>query len=974
MGVVYRAYDPELDRRIALKLLRGESDGRGGSRQERLLREAQALARLQHPNVIAVYDVGTFGDDVFIAMELVEGKSLHKWLKAAPRSRDEILEAFLAAGEGLAAAHRAGLVHRDFKPDNVIVGDDGRVRVLDFGLARSALSGASERPSGGELPGPVEIPGEATVDLSPHSGPSDGTAAATSASPSRPPSTDSRRDRSSGRLLDAPLTRADSIVGTPRYMSPEQAVGFAVDPRADEFSFCVALYQALYGSHPFQRPRAAEAKTTEAEATGTTISMASPPGHVEGRDWRIQEAPEGSHVPRWLRQVLVKGLAQRPEDRFASMTELLAALRADPSIQRQRVWRWGGVAALVTGLAVAWTVAHREHVRVCEGAERELAGVWDDARRDQVRAAFHKSGLPYADVALATVERTLDGYARAWVAMHTGACEATHVRGVQSQELLDLRMACLADRSTQMKTLSELFASADVGVVEHAVQSVESLPPLEPCADTVALKAPIPPPRDPAAAARVTQLREQVARANALEAAAKFDDGLGIGRAALGEAESVGYAPAIAEAQYSLGVLLGDHGDFADAAHTLERAYVSALAGRDDEVAARAAWRLVIASGTRQAHYEEGERWADVAEALAGRLQRKDDILGVLYSSRASLREREGKYEDALADGKRALEIGLRALGPDHIDVAKMYCQLGAVHYDRAEYKDALEAYGKCLEIRTRSLGADHPDLIGARIGIADVYGDSGDHERALAEYQSALAAIQRARPQDPDIPMVRNNLGGELQQLGRPREAFEQYRLAFEDWQQRIGPGKETIIALSNMAEAKMAMDQPAEARRLYEQGLATCVSVLGAEHNTCARLMWGIGESDRLLGKPDEALDHFRRSLATAEKALGPKHPQLTGPLLGIGRVTLSRHDAAGAKAPLERGLAILGDDPGEGLTLPDLTFTLAQATWATGDKARAGELLAKAKDQYTAAGKPGARALADLTAWSAAHSALN
>jgi serine/threonine-protein kinase len=419
-----------------------------------------------------------------------------------------------------------------------------------------------------------------------------------------------------------------------------------------------------------------------------------------------------------------------------------------------------------------------------------------------------------------------------------------------------------------------------------------------------------------------------------------------------------------------VGVLLGGHGDFADSARTLERAYVSALAGRDDEIAARAAAQLDVAGGTRQAHYDEGERWADVAEAIAGRLQQKDDVLGTLYTERTSLREREGKYDDALADGKRALETELRVFGPDHLSVAKTYCNLGAVHYDRAEYKDALDAYGKCLEIQARSVGPDHPQLLAARIGIADVYGDSGDHERALAEYQSALAAIQRVRPQDPDIPMVRNNLGGELQQLDRPKEAFEQYELAFEDWQKRVGPGKETIIALSNMAEAKLAMDQPEEARRLYEQGLATCVSALGAEHNTCARLMWGIGESDRLLGKPDEALDHFRRSLATAEKALGPKHPQLTGPLLGIGRVTLSRHDAVGAKAPLERALAILGDDPGEGLTLPDLTFTLAQASWATGDKARAGELLAKAKDEYAAAGKPGARALADLTAWSAAH----
>src|SRR4051812_27369893 len=145
MGVVYKAYDPELDRSVALKLLNTEGEESVWLR-ERLLREAQALARVQHPNVIAVHDVGTFGADVFIAMEFVEGPTLRQWTKTAKRSVDDIVRTYRAAGEGLAAANRAGLVHRDFKPDNVIVGNDGRVRVLDFGLARSTGGEAEVTP------------------------------------------------------------------------------------------------------------------------------------------------------------------------------------------------------------------------------------------------------------------------------------------------------------------------------------------------------------------------------------------------------------------------------------------------------------------------------------------------------------------------------------------------------------------------------------------------------------------------------------------------------------------------------------------------------------------------------------------------------------------------------------------------------------------------------------------------------------
>ncbi|MFP2913145.1 protein kinase domain-containing protein, partial [Pyxidicoccus sp. 3LFB2] len=205
MGDVYAAYDPELDRQVALKLLRPEGRHLEELRS-RLLREAQALARLAHPNVVTVHDVGVAGDCLFLALELVEGTTLAEWLKA-PRAQGEVLRVFRDAGLGLAAAHAAGLVHRDFKPSNVLVGQDGRVRVTDFGLARPSNRGLRPR--------------------------------AASASPRAPNG-------------PAPLTRTGVLVGTPAYMAPEQQQGQGVDALSDQFSFCVALYEALHGVRPFE--------------------------------------------------------------------------------------------------------------------------------------------------------------------------------------------------------------------------------------------------------------------------------------------------------------------------------------------------------------------------------------------------------------------------------------------------------------------------------------------------------------------------------------------------------------------------------------------------------------------------------------------------------------------------------------------------------------------------------------------------
>jgi serine/threonine protein kinase len=213
MGVVYAAHDPELDSQIAIKLLRTAS-AEGSEGKSRLQREAQAMARLAHPNVIAVFDVGTSGEDVFVAMELCRGGTLRAYQKV--RGWRDIVAAYVQAGRGLAAAHAAGLVHRDFKPDNVLVGTDGRMRVTDFGLVRAAGLVGPSRPANRTPDDPARV---------------------------TPPAVTS--------VLSSELTEAGAVMGTPMYMAPEQMTGARIDAAADQFAFAVSLWQALHHEPPY---------------------------------------------------------------------------------------------------------------------------------------------------------------------------------------------------------------------------------------------------------------------------------------------------------------------------------------------------------------------------------------------------------------------------------------------------------------------------------------------------------------------------------------------------------------------------------------------------------------------------------------------------------------------------------------------------------------------------------------------------
>ncbi|HEX3765939.1 MAG TPA: protein kinase [Kofleriaceae bacterium] len=287
MGVVYHARDPQLDRALAIKLVR--TDGASRSRGARLLREAQAMARLRHPNVVPIFDVGLADDAVFVAMPLLEGGTLHGWLRAAPRSLDQILDRFVAAGRGLAAAHDAGLVHRDFKPDNVLLGEAGEVQVADFGLARLADGG----PARGDDHRPFD-----------------------------------------------PASQIGHVAGTPAYMSPEQLRGRPSDARADQFSFCVAMWESIYEDRPFGKP------STTADPLQARLEAIDAGPVVSRRD-----------RPAWIAQVLARGLASDPEDRWPSMKALLDAIAAHRAPRRWPVRlavALGALAAAGGIAALAW--------------------------------------------------------------------------------------------------------------------------------------------------------------------------------------------------------------------------------------------------------------------------------------------------------------------------------------------------------------------------------------------------------------------------------------------------------------------------------------------------------------------------------------------------------------------------------------------------------------------------------------------
>ncbi len=710
MGNVYSAYDPELDRKVALKVLRGdlfESQARGEA-HSRLLREAQAAAKLAHPNVVAVYDMGTVDERLFVAMELIEGQTLREWLDEKRRSWRDCLRLFREAGEGLAAAHRVGLIHRDLKPSNIMKAADGRARILDFGLARAA--GADpEVPAGDDL------------------------ALGVSESP-----------------LTMTLTRGGQMLGTPAYMAPEQYHGTAVDARADQFSFCVALYEALYGEHPFPGETWEELEENV-------------------RQGRIREGAAESSVPRWLRPVLVRGLEPDPRERFPSMDDLLAALARDPATRRRRFLGAVMAVIVVAALAVKLWSSWGATSLLCKGADRKLAGIWDERRQSEIQQAFLATGVPYAQSGWNAARESLDSYADAWVATHAAACEATRLRGEQSEEMLDLQMACLDRRLQEMAVVTGALAAADAPVVRSAVQVADGLTSLDGCTDRRGLRAALPPPEDAERAAQVYEIRNRLDAARVRERAGQYAASLEVAEEAVRAADEVDYAPVAAEARALVGSLQGRTGQREQMKDTLLEAARIAHGIGHDELVARA-YTILIVAGIVRGQAEDAHVWSRLAAGTIERLGNRRDLAANRYHFLGMLASLEGEFEPAIEYFETSLETHPRPTAfrrsAAFNNIGFAYARLGRLDVAAEYYRDGLK------EIES-VYGPQHPNVQAVLHNLGNVYVDQSDFKTALQFFQRSLNVAERNQLLDhPEAAYASTGLGESLLGLDRPAEA----------------------------------------------------------------------------------------------------------------------------------------------------------------------------------------------------------
>ncbi|MEX1362983.1 MAG: serine/threonine-protein kinase [Nannocystaceae bacterium] len=789
MGVVYAAYDPQLDRKVAVKVLAKRSrptDSRGSN--DRMLREAQALARLSHPNVVAVHDAGLLDGRVFVAMDFIDGETLRRWIKSKPRTPREILGAYLQAGEALVAAHAAEIVHRDFKPDNAIIGRDGRVQVLDFGLARLG----SNTPASG---------------------------------PARDPAT---------RETTHAESKAGGRQGTPAYMAPEQHDRERVGPAADQFSFCVSLWEALCGRAPFA------GKDDELVANIKAGRVVEPArGVLSG------------HLRRQLR----RGLSADPSDRHPSMRALLAQLRVDPRSRWRRIGLALGGAALIGGGAAGY--AHLTAAEPpCTSAPERLASAWDDARRDRIATAIASAGRGHGEHTQAAVALALDDYATGWGDAYREACEATHVRREQSEAQLDLRMACLSERLEELDAVTALLSEADPDMVDRALVTVDGLGAVRRCADVVGLRESQPLPRDPEARRELETTRAGLANALALERAGRVEDAITAARDALQRAQQQEYRPLQARAGLALGIALQSSGAYDEARQVLVEAEVAAEVGRDDPLLADIRLLLLVVEGSDLAQVDRGHTWAKLARAT---LERRGGDLAQeaqLEHNLALVIEHEAPPEEVLAHQQRAIELAEQA-GMSELRLAGYYSNLATTLADVGRFDEALARAQQARQTWERTLGTRHHRIAGAMSTLGYIHDRRGD-----------------------------------------PRQALHWYEQGYEQMVRELGPDSpRTVNVLANLAisQAMLGMDAPAE--QSFRKVVTLLERELGPDHIDVARAHANLGVQLSRAGHLDEALEHQRQALAIKERALGRDNPQVASSLEEVANVLekLARHGEA-------------------------------------------------------------------------------
>ncbi len=901
MGVVYSAYDPELDRKLALKVLHG---GRGdaSATHDRLRREAQALARLTHPNVVAVHDVGTHGKQVFVAMEFVAGETLRAWLDRGPQPLAEILRVFDAAGRGLAAAHRAGLVHRDFKPENVLLGSEGSVRVVDFGLARRAdeLDGAHGRPEPEQR---VE-----TIEDQPEQLP-------------QPVS----------RSLELSLTRTGGVMGTPAYMAPEQHLGLRATPRSDQFAFCISLWEALWGERPFP---GRDLPSLSLSVTEGRMRALPSEGMHAGR-------PVSSHIHR----VLLRGLATAPEDRFEDIDALLAALAHDPALRRKRVLKILAInvagAALVFG-AGFWFADRSERVE-SGPASCEVDGIdfpWDEARRASLRARFAANDMPFAEHAGRQLERRLDAYAEQWFEAWRTTCELERTVGRSGE--LEQQRECLVERRRELAvfTAALVETSEDSSVrLERSVVAAEALPAIAGCSDVARLR------RDseqtPEARERFAELAAGLSEARTLGLLGNPSAGLARARLVEAEARELDHPRTLVRALLQIGQLQRDAKELDAAVEVLVEGYTRAEGAGEDWLRVEAALELFGLLGFELSRPAEARVWARVSDALIGRLGNPDDLRGRWWMHEGGLYVRESDFEAAERSLTHALQVLERSFGPDAPELDGVLSRLGIVVREQGDHPRAIAVHQRVLDRRRAAYGPDHPDVASAWATLGTDAYFQGHYQEALGSTEEALRILAACYGEDsPAYAMRLNNYAATLERLGRLDEAEAIHRKLLASNSERYGATDVRVsTSLENLGLVLLSANRFADAAQMYERSLALRIGAYGLDHTSTATTQLNLGYTQFRLGEFARARELYDQAYATSLAKLGPDHQDLALIHTNYGELDLAEGKLVSAREQFTKALTIEAAALGE--TSPELGYSLtglAEVALAEGDSGQA------------------------------------
>lgn len=849
MGTVYLARDPDLDREVAIKVLRAELPQR---ERTTLVVEAKAMARLNHPNVVAVYDVGDDDGCIYVAMERVDGVTLRQWTQQQSRTWVEIATVYQRAADGLAAAHAADVVHRDFKPDNVLIDDVGRVCVADFGLAH--------------FNEPLEQRRTASIG---------GSAAAASA-------------------------------GTPAYVAPEVLQGKACDATSDQFSFGVALYEALCGERP--------------HAANSAIALRL---KIEDND----RAPRPKGVPgsALLWRVVERCLAPVPGQRFGSMAEVATQLHRSttPAYRRALV---PAVAATLALSAVGGAYGYAQLQRsACTDKGAQVDTIYNADVADNLRRAMLATEQPFAADAYARVDAHLQAWTQTWHQGRQQACSE------QSEDSWALRRAqCYAGQLVRLDGLVRTLETMDAEAVVRARDAAQALPDPAQCRDETWLATAVLPPPDDAVAQRVRDSRTQLAIARSLRDTGQFEAGTELAASILDGARTLGYRPLLAEASLVAGRIDDGAGRFDAARLHYQEAFTIATEIDAPLIASRAAIGLAEIIGFRNQKPHEGVIWAWLP---AGYLQRLGDGGRLVQVQRgkilARLNSDLGKFEQALreiqavrADAETFLEpdsaILTSLMGEEgriqanlgnldvavqlgHTTVRRSEAHLGPAHpsleplltnlmialAQSERFDEARPIAERIVALNVTLNGQDHINTAAATLSLCNVLAATGEVDKAIALAEQAY--VIQAKAQGPDHHATRRVL-----------VAQTRYHQMAEDPRGGLAPNTELLASYERQEEAQgpayadalgvraglyATLGQHDANRRVRQQRHALLVGLHGADHVTVGESHLQLAAVMEEIGAPDAATEHARRAVTILQNT--PDHPALANARQHLARL---------------------------------------------------------------------------------------